>query len=201
MKLFEVEGQLVALMERLMDAQAAGTAVPPEALAELETYTLAAAEKRDACREFLRFVDSREAELTADIDTATKQRAAIRNARERMEDYVLGVMQRNGISQANGNRYKFVVAEGHEHVETDEGATLMDGDSYQLLLTIKEASPLVRISVEPNKAEIAQRLKNGVMVYGASMKRGPESLQVKPLSTRDVPGETTRHNALEVANG
>lgn len=189
-KLYEIEGELVRALERVMDAQERGEELPESALTEVGDYMIAAADKRDACRDFLQFVESREAELQFDIRTAQAQLSAITNAKERMENYILSVMQRSGTVAAHGNKWKFVVAPGRDRVEIVDERALISEDSRQLLLAVQDNETNVRIVVEPIKSNIALDLKAGRSVAGARMTKGEPSLQVKPLAARDTPGAT-----------
>lgn len=176
--LIDVETDLVMLLDRIMELHESGAEVPDEALAALDGYVIAAADKRDACAAFLAFVQRQEDACADRIDELIKRQKAIKLQRERFEEYVLRVMQSHGIKSALGNESKFVVATSSS---VDPGDFSLIPDEY---MRVKPAP-----APEPDKVAIKTALKLGRTVGEAKMV-AKTHLSVKMLSATDRPGTT-----------
>ena len=177
-RLIEVEAELVNLLDSIMEIEHAGGEVPADALVVLKDYAMAAADKRDACADFLEFVEGQVVLCSAQIAALAERRSAIARGRERFEAYLLSVMERNGVIAAMGNRSKFVVMSS----ESVEPGVLEDLPTEYLRL--KPAPP-----PEPDKVAIKTALKLGNKVGSASLVTKTR-LVVKVLSVKDQPGDT-----------
>lgn len=185
MKLYEIEAELVAMTESLLDTLERGEEPAPEALALLDKYALEAVEKRDRVGDFLEALAERATSRKADGERAYAEARHIENARERIADYVLRVMQAGGVTMAFGERWKFVETKGRERVEVEDGAVL--GEEF------------IRVKREANKEAIRKALDAGRYVAGAKMVRGERTLAVRRLAATDRPGELRTSAGTEVA--
>jgi hypothetical protein len=195
MKLFEVETELVAMIDALLASQESGEPVDPQAMARLSHYAIGGPDAVELCRTAMQAMEKREQSLKEDRDEAVRKLQVFSNAREDLKNRLLAAMMLKGVEQANGNKWKLVVKKGSQRVELEDGYTVLDlvrENDRMHLLEIKTRNPNVRITVEPAKDVIHATLKRGEMVYGAHEVTGEPSLQVKPLAARDTPGEIRR---------
>lgn len=185
MRLIDVEEDLIRALDRLIECDEAGEDVPDDALQIVKERTLIASEKRESVALFLSFVEGREAEVKLREDALAKQRKAITRARERLEEYILAVMRGAGIETACAATVKFTVGRS-EAVEVDNPDALPDA--------------LVRLKREADKKAVKAALEGGQQIDAAAGARlvSRESLRVKPLATKDRPGDTLlRKDALQ----
>jgi hypothetical protein len=177
-KLIEVEQDLVNLLDSIMEIEHAGGEVPPASLALLDQYAMAATDKRDACADFLEFVETQENACKDQVVAIIERHSAIARARERFESYLLSVMERNGVIAAMGNRSKFVVM-------SSESVDVQDASQVPPEYMRVKPAP----APEPDKAAIKVALKKGESVGGARLV-SKTRIVVKALAVKDRPGDT-----------
>jgi len=168
--LYESEDALRAVHERLSEAleQNEGIEEATEALVgQVEHALIVATEKRDGCAMFLKRLEADEDYVGKEIARLSAVRDSIRNGREKFLYYVKRVMETRGLTEIQGRTVKFKLVQNPAHVEV--GA--MEALPVDCVRVIPER-------YEPDKVEIAKRLKAGEEVPGARMVPGEVRLKV-----------------------
>lgn len=168
MTLYQLEDALYQAHEAVSDALEAGVDPPAAALATINEYALAAADKRDACGAVLRRLDAEMDYGRAEIQRLTRLVAARENAAARLRGMILAIMQQHQVTKIKGNTTTFTVVQSPPHVEVDENADLPP-----------ELRRVIPERWEPDKVKIREELKAGNEVPGARLVPGSFRLVVR----------------------
>jgi len=98
MTLYELEESLSLLLESAEEQEE----LTPELKAAIEQYALGAAEKRDRVARFLARCESQEELAKREIERLQARKKRFENARSRLEDYLVGFMERRGLKKLEG---------------------------------------------------------------------------------------------------
>lgn len=169
MSLHALEAELYAAHEAISEALERGEEPSPQALATVNEYALAAAEKRDSCAAVLRRLDA-EVEYT---DAEIQRLTALKRAREanaaRLRAMILAVMREHGVEKIRGNTTTFSVVQNPPSVEVDDTLGALP----------QEFVRVIPAREEPDKVKIREALKAGQQVPGAWLVQGSWRLVVR----------------------
>lgn len=169
MSLHALEAELYAAHEAISDALERGEEPSPQALATVNEYALAAAEKRDATAAVLRRLDAEIEYADAEI----KRLQALKHSREanaaRLRGMILTVMREHGVEKIRGNTTTFSVVQNPPSVEVDDTCGALP----------QEFVRVIPASEEPDKVKIREALKSGQTVPGARLVQGSYRLVIR----------------------
>lgn len=172
MTLYDMERELLALHEQLSDAlddeqDPMHSAAVLALTKKIEQVMLGTQEKVDACKFVMDALQATVEARKRRMEDDRRKIESAENAVARFKSYLLSVMQAHRLERLKGLNYTFWTQKGPPHV---------DGN-------ILPADPaLVRVipeKREPNKMEIARRLKAGEEVEGWRLVEGDVQLRVK----------------------
>lgn len=166
--LIELVGRVTALMNTITDAEGDVTALE----AELRTWLVAEEQKVSAVAVVLYRMEKSAAALQDEAELLMASAARVRREQERLRRYILATMQANGVKQLKSPVVTFSVVAPRNSVRIyDESAV---PDNFRM--TPKPPPP--------DKARIKKALTEGVVVPGAELMDGSESLMVRYATSK-----------------
>lgn len=157
--LWEIEDGLQEIWAEIAEAEANCDLVDQSYIDALEAYTSGAVVKRDRVAQFILHVEHVESQFDEEIARLMTKREQIKRTRERMEGYVLAIMERIGVTKLDGQLHTLKAKKNPPHVEIES----------ELMLPAEYLVPVPQPPPRPDKAAIKRDLQAGKDVSGAKL--------------------------------
>ena len=157
--LFELEDGLVSIWAEIQAAESNCELVDQSYIDALEAYASGAVVKRDRVAEFILHIENVESQFDDEIVRLKTRREQIKRTRERMEGYVLQIMERIGVTKLEGQLHTLKAKRNPPHVEIES----------ELLLPSEYLVPVPQPPPRPDKAAIKRDLRDGRDIAGCKL--------------------------------
>jgi Siphovirus Gp157 len=165
----EDQMELLTLFEAIKEAHEIGQDPPQVTLETLADYLQTALDKRDRIAEFILHTEETEQAIEAEIARLRSRKERISAARERMQEYVLEVMEVMDMKSLQGELYTLTAAKNPSSVEIVDDLLIPP----EFLLQPQPSPP------RPDKSAIKKALKIGKEVPGARLVEAKTRLEIR----------------------
>lgn len=162
-----LEDHLIALMDTAELCEQVAPDKMAELQAEIAKYIDLGMVKRDRIASFLGHCEAQAAAAMMEINRLKARKDMFTKTAERLEGYVVRVMEERGVTKLEGNTSTLALRKCPDAVEiTDQEK-------------IPEVFVVTKVERTPDKAAIKTAIKAGQTVPGADLRIGKNSLQVR----------------------
>lgn len=163
----EALAHLTRLETELDAAIDAGIDAPQALVDELQAAVLQTDGRGDALGAYIIELNNRAALLRDEAKASTARALRFERRSDRLMEYIKFTLQQAGRTSIEFDRHTFSLVNGRERVIVDDESKLPES-----------CTRLIPESREPDKVEIAKRIKAGDMIEGAHIDRGPVTVRV-----------------------